>query len=453
MKGFKFTRLAFLAMMGYASVAQAAGFFLIEQSVSSMGNAYAGSSAEAPDASVIWFNPAGMTRICGNELVAGGHVVIPRVKFHNHDSIYKPDGFPGQGLLLEGGNGHNAGEAALVGNFYASRQVNDCLWIGFGVTSPFGLVTDYGHEWVGRYYAIRSQLLTININPCVAYKINNCWSIGAGFSAMYLHAKLSNAIDFGYVLGNPPFSAPNPALWQNVDGRAIVKGNSWGFGGNVGILWEPCCGTRVGLAYRSEVKHNIKGSAKFKDVPQIIGGFFPDQRVKSDVRLPSIVSLSGYHEFNSCWAILGDISWFKWDVIKDLTFHFKDPTLLLSETSTTTLKWENTFRYSLGATYRPNCCWAFRIGAAYDKSPVRSKEYATPRVPDADRIWTTLGAHYQWNQCLGFDVGYAHLFAREPKVDKTDSFGPGQEDFLKGALIGHWNASTDIISAQVVWNF
>jgi long-chain fatty acid transport protein len=454
----QFSTMAIGALLGWAAVADGAGFFLIEQSVSSMGNAYAGAAAEGPDASILWFNPAGNTRICGTQIVAGGHVVLPSVKFDNDDSLYKPLGVPGGGTLLQGGNGHNAGEPALVGNFYASRQINNCLWAGLAVTSPFGLVTDYGHEWAGRYYAIRSAVLTININPSIAYKINECWSVGVGVSAMYLHAKLTNAIDFGYVLGNtPPFGigqVTNPALWQNVDGKAIVKGNSWGWGGNVGILWEPCCGTRFGLSYRSEVKHKVKGSAKFKDEPAPLSGVFQNQRVHANVTLPSITSFSAYHELNSCWAVLGDITWFQWKVIRGLTFYFSRPVPpLLNEAQTTTLKWQNTFRYSLGATYRPNCCWAIRVGAAYDQTPVKNKELTTPRVPDADRIWAAIGAHYNWSDCLGFDVGYAHIFAKKSKIDKRDSFGIGGEDFGKGALIGDWDSRTDIVSAQVVVSF
>lgn len=426
MSGKKLTKLAFIALMGCTSFAQAAAFFLIEQSVSTMGNAHAGAAASAEDASTIWFNPAGLTRVCGTQLVAGGNIIIPKAKFHNDDSLLAP------GVPLTGGNGHNAGEAAFVGATYLSHQINNCLTVGLGISSPFGLVTDYGHEWVGRYYAIRSAMLTININPSIAYKINECWSVGVGVSAMYLHAKLTNAINFGSF---------------GPDGIARVKGNSWGWGANAGILWEPYCGTRFGLSYRSEVKHRPEGSAKFSDIPEFLDPLFPDTRAKAQVTLPSITSFSAYHELNNCWAVLADITWFKWKVIKDLRFSFNASPPL--EDSITTLRWENTFRYSLGATYRPNCCWAFKVGTAYDKSPVKNKELFTPRIPDADRIWATLGAHYQWNACLGIDVAYAHIFARTARVDKTgiDPFPP------QGALRGHSKAYTDIISGQIVYNF
>lgn len=437
MKGKTLRGLALLAALGCTTLAQAAGFYLIEKSVSSMGNAYAGASAAAEDVSFIAFNPASMTRFCGNQIAAGGHVVLPSSKFHNDDSPYKPAPIGG---LLTGGNGKDAGEPAFVGNFYASHQVNDCLWVGLGVNSPFGLVTEYGHEWVGRYYAIRSAMMTIDINPQIAYKFNDCWSFGAGFTAMYLHAKLTNAIDFGFLTQNPQF-------FQNLDGKSQLKGNSWGYGGNVGVLWEPCCGTRVGLSWRSQVRHHIKGDAKFKDVPEAFQSTFSDTRVKAKTTLPQQVALSGYYEFNPCWAVLADVTWFNWNKLRELRFTFDNGL----PDGVTTLRWENTFRYSLGFTYRPNCCWAFKVGGAFDETPVRSKEYATPRVPDSNRYWITGGIHYQWYECLGIDVAYAHVFADKSKIDKSDF--ALEEDLLRGGLRGHWNSYVNIISAQLVYSF
>lgn len=475
------------ALLGFGQQADAAGFALIEQSVSSMGNAYAGGAAVAEDATTIFFNPAGITRLCGNELIGGGHGVFPYAKFDNNGSILFPgvNAGPVQPInstppptRLRGNDGGNAGEHALVGNFYYTKQLNNCFWAGLAVTAPFGLVTDYDHHWKGRYHALRSQLLTIDINPVAAWKINRCWSIGGGFRALYAHAKLSNAVDYGTIAWLSSLTQGSQAaeieaglnalgfLPQTQDGDVHLKGNAWGWGGNFGVLFEPCCGTRFGVNWRSQIMLHIKGSEKFRELPTLIanpelaGALAPffgaiqaaaatDSRAKADVILPDIFQISGYHEFNSCWAVMGDVSWTRWELLKRLRFRFNNPN---QPDGITTLKWKNAFRYALGVTYSPNCNWKLRTGVAYDETPIPNRKYRTPRIPDQDRIWATAGLGYSWSSCLHFDIGYAHLFLPiDPKVDKTGF--EVDEDFVRGGLRGKWDAYTDIVSAQVVYKF
>lgn len=488
--------LAITAILGLNQQANASGFALIEQSVSSMGNAYAGGAAIAEDASTIFFNPAGITRLCGSQFVGGFHVIIPVADYDDKGSIVNP--LVGAGPVqpnnfnspfpLTGNDGKDAGEAAVVAHSYFTRQINDCWWVGLAITSPFGLVTDYDNNWKGRYHALRSSLLTIDINPVVAYKINSCWSVGGGFRAVYAHAKLSNNVDYGTIawlqtltlgggaaaaqtgLNNLPEHLGGPFLPTEEDGRVHLKGNAWGYGGNFGVLYEPCCGTRYGFNWRSQVKLNVTGSERFSRRPLLIehpevltgtafAGLIPlfqgikaaaatDSRAKSDVILPDLFEFSAYHEINRCWAVMADISWTRWKLLEELRFTFNNPN---QADGVTTLKWQNSMRYALGVTYSPYQCWKFRTGIAYDETPVKNKESRTPRIPDEDRFWTTIGAGYDWSQCVHFDFGYAHLFVRTPKIDKSD-FSEA-EDAVRGGLKGEYDAYTDIISAQMVWSF
>ena len=189
-------KIGFLLSALLYSNASASGFALIEESVSAMGNAYAGAGTSAYDASILYFNPAGITKICGNQAVAGVHFVIPSSKYHNKEAYpYLSPNTP-----MTGGDGGDAGKFAPVGNLYAVSNCNNRIFYGIGVNSPFGLETVYDGDWVGRYYALKSAILSININPTIAYRINDCLSIGAGFSAMYFYAKLTNAVDFGSIL-------------------------------------------------------------------------------------------------------------------------------------------------------------------------------------------------------------------------------------------------------------
>lgn len=466
------TMITSAALLFSCEKAFSSGFYLIEQSVSGMGTAYANGAAYAEDASTIWFNPAGLTSICGTQLVAGVHGVIPVADYDDEGSIAingftapaSQVGVPNSTQPLTSyknqGNddGRDGGEWALVPQTYFSKQINNCLWLGLGVTSPYGLTTDYSDNWRGRYHAIRSSVLTINLNPSIAWKINKCLSIGAGFNAMYLHAKLTHAVDFGllglYFLGNPT-AAGLGLVPQESDGRVEVKGNSWGYGGNVGVVYEPCCGTRLGVSWRSEVKHKVKGDEKFKDIPYGIGltplaQVFQDTGAKADVTLPMQLSVSGYHEFNRCFAVMGDITWTRWSCLKELRFEFENEN---QADGVTTFDWNDALRYSVGVHYRPNDCFIARLGVAYDETPVPDAEHRTPRVPDEDRLWLATGFGYKINDCTRIDIGYAHIFVSEPKIDKATNLLTTPEDWFRGGIFGKYDAKVDIVSAQVVVNF
>jgi long-chain fatty acid transport protein len=490
--------LGVAAMLGINQQANAAGFALIEQSVSAMGTAYASGAAGIEDASIIFFNPAGITRLCGLQTVSGYHLVIPSVDYDDDDSILFPgvnagpvapsnSGGVGAIVPLTGNDGRNAGEAAVVSNFYVSKQFSNCLWGGLAVTAPFGLVTDYDNSWKGRYHALRSSLLTIDINPVFAWKINNCWSIGGGLRALYAHAKLSSNVDYGsiaWLATQDPTVIPPAAqaiaqtglnlagfLPQEEDGRVHLKGNAWGFGGNVGILYEPWCGTRFGFNWRSQIHLDIKGSERFSRLPSLIedpgqlaggplAGLIPlfegiqaaaatDSRAHAEVTLPDLFQFSAFHQINPCWAVMGDITWTRWELLERLRFRFNNDA---QPDGITTLKWENTLRYALGVIYTPNCCWKLRSGVAWDETPVPNKELRTPRIPDGSRLWVTAGLGYRWSNCLRLDFGYAHLFVpTDPKIDKSGF--EEEEDFVRGGLDGKYDAWTDIVSVQFVWDW
>ena len=429
--------IAVILLFVSAGSAFAAGFALVEQSMSGLGNAYAGGAAGAEDASTIFYNPAGMTRLNGQQLVVGSHVVMPSVKFHNEGSTHVT------GLPLSGGNGGDGGVAKPVPNLYYSRRVTDKFSVGMGINAPFGLATDYDKNWVGRYHAVESDVLTVNINPSIAYKITDNLSFGAGFNIQYIKAKLSNAVDFGTI----GYSLHVPGLLpQANDGFAELEGDSWGIGYNLGLLYEFSKNTRAGIAYRSRIEHTLDGDVDFSKVPAPLRGTFKDGGIEADLTTPDNLSISLYHQINPQWAVMADVTWTNWSLFKKLDVEFDNPAM---KDSVTTEKWQDSFRYSLGASYMPTNAWTFRAGTAYDNSAVESKKYRTPRIPDGDRIWAAVGAGYKLSDMVSFDIGYAHLFINDPEINKTAT----GEDQLKGSLKGYFDAAIDIVSAQVTLKF
>lgn len=444
----------FVVVAGAAAPASPAGFALIEQSVRGLGNAFAGGAAACADASTVFFNPAGMTRLDGQDIVAGVNFVIPSAQFSNDGSTHALQPITSQALT--GGNSGDAGSLEFVPNFYYSLCMENGLAFGVGVNAPFALSTEYDADWVGRYHAIESRLKTININPSLAYRLNDRVSIGVGFSAQYMDVTLSNAIDFGTLDAVGAF-APLPAgalglTPQGDDGTAVLEGDHWGFGFNAGVLVEVTGDTRVGVAYRSRVRHDVEGTADFSAPAELAPvqaatGLFTDTGASSAVKFPDYGSLSLYHRVSDRWALMGDVSFTHWSLFEELRFRFDSG----QPDGVTTEKWEDSWRYALGVTFDPDDAWSFRAGVAFDESPIPGPERRTPRIPTNDRYWTSLGAGHRISERISADVGFAHLFVPDPEIDKAALVF--REDRVRGGLRGAYDASVDIIAVQVRAHF
>lgn len=413
--------------------ANAAGFALIEQSVPDMGTAYAGAAARAESADTLYFNPAGMTRLPGTRFAAAVHLIEPDTEFSNEGTTYVG------GAPILGNDGGDAGDLAAVPHFYLTHQLDDKTWFGLAVNAPFGLTTEYKSGWVGRYHAIKSEVMTVNINPSVAYKYNDQFSFALGVSMMYLDGEFTNAVDFGLLTGGPGAAG-------TADGRSKITGDDWGFGANLGLLYEPSQDTRVGMHYRSEVKQNISGDVKFTLPNPALAPLFPNGDVDAEVDLPASFSISGFHQVNSEWALVGDYTWTGWSSIPELRFRFASGL----PDGVTTFDWKDTSRVALGTIYTPDGSdWSYRVGAAYDESPIRDAETRSARLPDTDRIWLTVGAGFNPSDDLRIDFGYAHLFMNDAKISKTAT----GEDLSRGALNGSYEASVDILSIEAEYTF
>lgn len=339
-----FVIVAFLSFVSANAVA--GGFLLFEQGVKGLGNSFAGGSAVAEDASTVFFNPAGLSRLSGTQFEVAGYYINPQAEFDDKGSTVSPALPVVGGTPLTGGDGGDAGVAAIVPNLYYAQQIIDKIHAGIGITVPFGLETDYNRDWVGRYHAVKSDLRTIDINPAVAYRVNKWLSLGGGISAQYIDAELTNAVDFGTI----GFIGGAPTLSQSFDGFVKLKADDWGWRWNVGVLVEPTDNLRFGFAYRSDIDYTLKGDANFTIPPGAepiaIGAGLVDTDAKVDIELPGHASLVAYWRFHEKFALMGDIFWTYWSELDELFIELDTGTNVV-----TTLDWDDTFRYALGLTY------------------------------------------------------------------------------------------------------
>lgn len=406
-------------LLNTTATAHAAGFALIEQSASSMGAANAGAAATAEDASTIYFNPAGMTYLPGTQLSVVAHVIRTSAELSDNGSV------AGFGKPLNG-NGGDLGDWALLPNLSLSKAISPNVWLGLSISAPFGLKTEYDPTWLGRFQAIKSEIKTVNINPSIAFKVNDALSLGAGVSAMRTAATLTRAVNFG-VAG---------------EGAVGVQGDSWGYGFNLGAIYQITPDTRLGLAYRSKVNQTLKGEVTFTRPAAIPAAAAPDGGISAGATLPENVSLSAFTKANDQWDLMADVTWTRWSRFKELRI-IRDTGALLQLTPE---NWENTLRFSIGANYRYNENLKLRAGAAYDQEAMPD-QFRTARIPGNDRTWLSLGAQYRVSDNSVVDVAYSHLFIKDAPIDDN------QTATFNGRVKGQYSGDVNILSAQLTYNF
>lgn len=422
----RMTRLVTTGLLAWtANQVQAAGFALVEQNVSGLGNAYAGQAASAQDASTIFFNPAGMTYLSGRQAVVAGHAIRPSAKFADDGTTAAPL----QGL---GTGSEDAGGWALAPNFYYAMDLRPGVKFGLGVSPPFGLRTKYDSTWVGRFHAVKSDLKSLNINPALAFKLDDRWSVGVGLNVQQVKAILTNAVNYSALAGG--------ALGANLEGLAVVEGDDWGWGYNLGALYSPAPDLRVGLHLRSDIKYTLEGDARFQNRPAALAAALPDGAVTAEVKLPGTASLSLFKGLNERWDLLADVTWTHWSVFENLTVKRTSGAVL----SSTPENWRNAWRYSVGANYHASDRLTWRFGLALDESPVPDA-FRTPRIPDADRLWLSVGAQYCPGKQRCLDLGYTHIFVDDARLANS-SVGSGN-------LNGNYDNAVDILSIQYSHGF
>lgn len=392
-------------LMGVGSAAilathvYAAGYNFGVQSVSAQGVANAGGAA-AMDATTIFYNPAGMTYLPGDNISAAMVVASPHVKVSNlqaSTAFGKPVG--------GSGTGSSPTSATVVPQFYMTHQINDKFFAGLGLFVPFGDKTKYDGNWNGRYNGTALDMKTFAVNPQLAYKLNDKFSLGVGLTAQYMNAEFSKNVDFGTMLNSSPGSG-------QYDGKFSYEGKDWGFGWNMGAMWQIDETLRVGAAYRSSITYELSGNANWAlpTLPALATGYLqslgykssPDGKVK--IKTPDSFSLNFYKEVNPKLAVMGDWTYTRHSKFEELRLDYSNnlPDAVIEQ------KWKNTNRYALGMTYKVSDPLTLRFGLAYDQSPVSGDDLRIAVLPDSSRIWYSFGVNYAFSKNVSVDVAYTY---------------------------------------------
>lgn len=255
--------------------------------------------------------------------------------------------------------------------------------------------TEFDENWGGMDRGTESMILTFDINPNLAWKVNDKLSVGGGISLQYAKAELG----FGFDV--PSFKTV---------AHANVKGDSWAWGWNVGMMFQPVETVRVGLAYRSHIAHNADGHTTLDS--NGMGSLTSDMKVR--IKTPDTITLSATWEATDALRLSGTARWSKWSNFKSLSLDNSGfgsaPAIdqIAAAHSTITNNWDDTWFFSVGADYKLNGQWTVRGGVAYDQGPVEN-QYRMAVIPDTDRVWFSGGASYKYTDNLTFDFGATYI--------------------------------------------
>ena len=423
-----------------AAAVQASGFQLMEQSASGLGLAFAGMAAAGQDASTAFWNPAAMSLLPGVQGAAVLSYIAPQTEFKDDGSsgLYSR-GTEVYDLGTLGDGGSDGAPNAWVPALYATWMLTPDWSVGLTVNAPFGLATEWDRPWAGQFFAVKSEIETLNMNPTLSFKVNDMVTLGAGLSYQRLKAELTNAV-FDPRIPNPAHSP-----------IAKVDGTDWGFGWNVGALIDFQQGTRLGLTYRSTIDYTLDGGKLTVGGANPLPGGIPNS-VTADVELPDVFSIGLSHQITPDTRILADWTWTGWDSIQDLTIR---QATFGTAVKTTPLNFEDSWRAGLGVEHQLNPSWLLRAGVAYDKTPVQD-EYRTPRLPDEDRTWLALGVRYQPEQNAAWwvDVGYSYIWVDDATSQLSEClYATTKGCVYSGTLNGTYESDINLFAAQVSFRF
>lgn len=413
-----------LSLAATSGLASASGFQLLEQNLSGLGNGYAGSAAVADNASTIFTNPAGMTQLKDREFSTGLAVIAPSFKFTNKGStvgsVFKSDG-------------GDAGQTGYVPNAYMSWALNKDLYVGVGFSAPFGLKTEYSSPWIGSAQANSFSIETYNINPSIAFRVNDAVSVGGGISLQHIDATYKRLAATGAVPGVPAVVTTASTV------TAKLSADGWGW--NVGALFNVSPETKVGVSYRSTVTQNTTGDIA---VTGPSAGFNASQSsgAKADLKLPDTFILSATHQLNNKWELLGDVSWTGWSSIPKLDLVRTSGASNGAIAQTLDTEFRDTVRVAVGANYQYRDDLILKFGVAVDQSPVKGETTRLVSLPDADRTQLSTGAQWKLSNGAKLDVGVAYLTISDATINNN------QLAKARGLVNGSYSGSAWLLGVQ-----
>jgi long-chain fatty acid transport protein len=391
-----------VAVGALSTQVMAAGFALNEQSISGMGTSFAGRSSSADDATTLFGNPAGMSRLKREQVSFGMAAISAKTDINDTSS------FP-----ASGSNDGDMVPVTAVPMGYYVKPLDDKWAVGVGVYVPFGLITDYESGFEGRYFGDYSEVRVITVQPTVSYRFNEKLSVGFGPTINRIDGQLESAV--------PPATPGATA-----DSRVKIKGDDTALGFNVGVLYEFTPHTRAGITYRSKVDYTLEGDTQVSgnDPTLAFIGAYGEYDASLDLETPESIDVSITHELNDQWTLYGGAMLTRWSRLESIIVEnggvAAGPATAAFGTIEEEQDWHDTWSYALGAAYKLNKQWTLRTGLALDQSPTNNT-HRSPRIPTGDRTAVSFGLAWNPNDDMTVDLAYSYLWEEDTKIQQASA--------------------------------
>jgi long-chain fatty acid transport protein len=356
-------------LAGATLLVQAGGFQINTQGQKAlgMGGAF---TAYNKDAAAAYYNPGALAMLDSGRYVSiGSTILMPRTTFLSTNT--------GKVTDMES-------QQFYPSYLYAAIPLNDKLTAGLSVNSPYGLGTKWPDNWEGSSVTQEVNLQTIYVQPTLAYRLTNNFSIGAGL-----------------VYGHGDFLARRQL--GEINGNVKLTGKASGFGYNAGIYGKVKDEISFGITYRSNVKFDLdNGDATFNNIPTALSAQFPNQAFTSTIKLPSTLSVGITNRVNSKTILSFEFNFTGWSSYDSLNFNFENAGTPDSKAGR---RYEDAMAFRVGTEYNHSEKVTFRLGAFFDETPVRD-EFVSPDLPDGNRLGLTAGASYKLSDHFELDAAY-----------------------------------------------
>ncbi len=473
----------------YSQLAQAEGYKLFEQSVSAMGNAYAGRGAQINDATLVYSNPAAITELSAPQWASGLNLIHAETKY-NQVSAQSAAGSAVVGRT----DGKNSLNEVVPFVFY-STPVDDRLSLGAGFYVPFGLSADYQDDWAGRYFADETAIEVLALSAVAGYKLTEQWSVGLGISLNHAEGTLSKFKDHNGLceLGagiNQLYKADvyNPLVCQS---HYSVTGDDLAVGYSFGLHGELSPDLRVALAYHSAIRFNLQGDSVISNTPvtgaQVAGNsnfivvgptlpaiskqtgklaINPLATEASELALttPASLALSLDQQLSPEWSWQASLSWTLWSDFRSIDIISRDaaPSISLSTQQPQNLNqagyigyipehWRDSFSAAVGLSWQIQSDRMLKTGLAFDENPIE-QSHRTARVPTTDRIWWTIGMNQQVSANWTLDLAAGWMWMDALNVRERE-YNVQEVALYKSGLQAHVDNTAWLLGMQLNYRY
>jgi len=383
--------LALALLLWIPGKAIGGGYAIPHQTAKAVGLSNA-ITAGVTDPSAVYYNPAALTEIEGNQVLGG-------VNYLNIISHVENSGIKSR----------NRRDDNTIPTLFANFHIpNSDFTLGFGTYSPFGLSVTYDKDSFTRYAVNEGKIKPFYLNFAAGWSYSDFISIGAGVSFVRGKAALSRAIFLNTGLGQP-------------DGRARITDSDQTGAFNLGLLLKhPSYPLKFGITYRSRTYLNFAGGNV--DFVDFDGDAFNTKISRGGIVFPAVISTGINWQVTPKWSLEFVYDWTKWDDLETLQIIFKTPLPALDgavpiSRLSISANWENTSTLRLGSLFHLNKSWDLMGGIGLDETPVPSQTLG-PLLPSADILTLNGGGSYSWRK-FKITAGYMTVFYKDRRVQNN----------------------------------